>query len=143
MINSTIGIGGLFDVAKELEFVQEPTDFAKTLQAWCLPSGLYLILPVLGSSSVRDLIAKWAQFTLLDHFNVVARSYNLDSLSYVREAVELAEETFYYGDTFRGVKETSFDIYTSLRRLYYQKRGDRGSIATYQLCPPSSVLDKP
>lgn len=60
---------------------------------------------------MRDLIAKWAQFTLVDPFNVVARSYNRDSLSYVREAVELAEERFYYGDTFRGVKETSFDIY--------------------------------
>ena len=58
---------------------------------------------------MRDLIAKWAQFTLLDSFNVVARSYDRDSLSYVREAVELAEERFYYGDTFRGVKETSFD----------------------------------
>lgn len=56
LINSTIGIGGLFDVATELEFEKHDEDFGQTLGAWGVPFGPYLVLPILGPSSPRDAV---------------------------------------------------------------------------------------
>lgn len=54
LINSTIGIGGLLDVASDLGLQKNEEDFGQTLGAWGVESGPYLVLPVFGSSNVRD-----------------------------------------------------------------------------------------
>ncbi|MEK9720999.1 MAG: VacJ family lipoprotein, partial [Quisquiliibacterium sp.] len=53
-INSTIGIGGLVDIASEWEFEKHREDFGQTLGRWGVPAGPYLVLPLLGPSTVRD-----------------------------------------------------------------------------------------
>jgi phospholipid-binding lipoprotein MlaA len=54
LVNSTIGIGGLLDVASDLGLQKNEEDFGQTLGAWGVESGPYLVLPVFGSSNVRD-----------------------------------------------------------------------------------------
>ncbi len=54
VINSTIGIGGLLDVASDLGLQKNEEDFGQTLGAWGVQSGPYVVLPVFGSSNVRD-----------------------------------------------------------------------------------------
>ncbi|UZP66985.1 VacJ family lipoprotein [Desulfovibrio mangrovi] len=54
IINSTLGIGGLFDPATELEFYQQSEDFGQTLGVWGIPQGAYVVLPLYGPSSIRD-----------------------------------------------------------------------------------------
>jgi phospholipid-binding lipoprotein MlaA len=54
VINSTLGIGGLFDVAATLHIPRAPTGFGQTLARWGVQPGPYLILPLLGPSSLRD-----------------------------------------------------------------------------------------
>lgn len=54
LINSTVGVLGIFDVAKHLRMPAAPTSFANTLGRWGVGAGPYLVLPVLGPSSVRD-----------------------------------------------------------------------------------------
>ena len=54
VINSTIGIGGLFDVATKLKLRDEQTGFAATLSTWGVHPGPYLVLPLLGPSTLRD-----------------------------------------------------------------------------------------
>jgi len=54
VVNTTIGIGGLFDPASEMHLVRHREDFGQTLGRWGLASGPYLVLPFLGPSSVRD-----------------------------------------------------------------------------------------
>jgi phospholipid-binding lipoprotein MlaA len=54
VINSTIGIGGLIDVATKLKLPGEPTGFATTLAKWGMHPGPYLVLPLLGPSTLRD-----------------------------------------------------------------------------------------
>jgi len=54
LINSTIGIGGLLDVASDLGLQKNEEDFGQTLGAWGVGTGPYVVLPVFGASNVRD-----------------------------------------------------------------------------------------
>jgi phospholipid-binding lipoprotein MlaA len=54
VINSTIGIGGLFDVASKFKLSSEQTGFGATLSTWGVPPGPYLVVPLLGPSTLRD-----------------------------------------------------------------------------------------
>jgi len=54
VINSTIGLGGLVDVAEKVDLPKHNEDFGQTLGFWGVPSGPYLVLPIFGPSSVRD-----------------------------------------------------------------------------------------
>jgi phospholipid-binding lipoprotein MlaA len=53
-INTTIGIGGMFDFANDWKLYQQVGDFGQTLYTWGLPTGPYLVLPLLGPSDIRD-----------------------------------------------------------------------------------------
>jgi phospholipid-binding lipoprotein MlaA len=54
VINSTVGIGGLFDVATRIRLQSSPTGFSATLGRWGLHPGPYLVIPILGPSTLRD-----------------------------------------------------------------------------------------
>jgi phospholipid-binding lipoprotein MlaA len=56
-LNSTLGIVGLFDIASEAGLQKHKEDFGQTLGVWGVPSGPYLMLPLLGPSTVRDTVA--------------------------------------------------------------------------------------
>jgi phospholipid-binding lipoprotein MlaA len=56
-LNSTLGIVGLFDIASEAGLPKHKEDFGQTLGTWGVPSGPYLMLPLLGPSTVRDTVA--------------------------------------------------------------------------------------
>ena len=54
VLNTTLGIGGLFDVAGYMGMEYEPEDFGQTMAVWGLSEGPYIVIPVLGPSNVRD-----------------------------------------------------------------------------------------
>lgn len=54
LLNSTVGLLGFFDVAAKAGLPREPEDFGQTLGYWGVPSGPYVVLPLLGPSNVRD-----------------------------------------------------------------------------------------
>ncbi len=56
-LNSTLGVVGLFDIASEAGLQKHKEDFGQTLGTWGVPSGPYLMLPLLGPSTVRDTVA--------------------------------------------------------------------------------------
>src|SRR5450755_2011044 len=62
LINSTIGIGGLIDVATKLKLPGTPTGFATTLAKWGMHPGPYLVLPLLGPSTLRDGVGFGADY---------------------------------------------------------------------------------
>lgn len=57
MVNSTLGFGGLLDIASELNIERHPSNFALTLGRWGVGAGPYVVLPLLGPATVRDLAA--------------------------------------------------------------------------------------
>jgi len=58
VVNSTIGIGGLFDPASSMGLTLDARDFGQTFGKWGIPSGPYVVLPLLGPSDVRDAIGR-------------------------------------------------------------------------------------
>ena len=85
LLNSTVGIAGLFDPAAEMGIFDRPTDFGETLAVWGLPEGAYIELPILGPSSVRDSVG-------------IAVDLAIDPLNYV-----ITREQAYYLLALRGV----------------------------------------
>ena len=64
LVNSTIGVGGLFDPASRMGLVDHYEDFSQTLGTWGVPRGPYLVIPLLGPSSVRDLVGRLVDFRI-------------------------------------------------------------------------------
>lgn len=56
MINSTVGIAGIFDVAEEVDIPRKAEDFGQTMAVWGIPNGPYFVIPFLGPSNARDAI---------------------------------------------------------------------------------------
>jgi phospholipid-binding lipoprotein MlaA len=119
LINSTAGIGGLFDPAKDYWGIPPSReDFGQTLGVWGSGPGPYLVLPFLEPMTVRDGIGRG-----VDMF--------LDPLSYVlplfwdrvgMKIGEMVNERALYYDLFQGVQETSLDMYSSVRHFYLLRR---------------------
>ena len=71
VINSTLGIGGLFDVASKFKLPGEPTGFAATLSTWGMHPGPYLVIPILGPSTLRDGAGFLGDYALQYGINIV------------------------------------------------------------------------
>jgi len=66
LVNSTIGILGFVDVATRLGFPKHQEDYGQTLAVWGVPAGPYIVLPLLGPSTVRDAVGKVPEFYIAD-----------------------------------------------------------------------------
>lgn len=60
VVNTTVGIYGLFDVASHLNLERHPEDFGQTLGYWGMPSGPYVVLPLFGPSTARDGVSSFS-----------------------------------------------------------------------------------
>lgn len=116
VVNTTVGIGGLFDPATQLGIPAHDEDFGQTLGVWGVPAGPYVVLPFLGPSSARDTVGFVA-----DQFS--------DPKTYVKDPY------LYYGATalqlvdsraeLLGTDEVlgrSFDPYAFMRNAYLERR---------------------
>ena len=120
-VNTTIGMGGLFDFATELNVPKATdADFGQTLYVWGVPEGPYVELPVLGPATHRRAVGK-----VVDVFTNPL-SYVLETpLNYLGTATALAArlgERGRYSDTFDTILYESADGYAQARSLYYQNR---------------------
>lgn len=125
IINTTFGIGGLFDVATEMGIVHHSEDFGLTMGSYGVGGGPYLILPLLGPSNFRDLIGKVADI-FMDPFNWVVYNNNWDTWGYVRVGVD-ALDTRTESRSLIDSIEKSLDPYAQTRVLYTQHRDYRKS----------------
>ncbi len=127
LINTTIGIGGLFDVAGNKGIRYNKEDFGQTLGRYGLPSGPYLMLPFMGPSNFRDLSGSLVDrsispfdFNLLEIGN---ESDILDSRTRISltaaSVIDAREELI---EVFEGIRSDSFDQYTTVKSAYFQRR---------------------
>lgn len=121
LINTTIGLVGIFDVATKMGYPKQPGDFGITLALWGVPTGPYLYLPVLGPSSPRALVGMGGDYAL-DPFTWVGRGYFVDDFGYVRLGLTGVDTRAQYLGDLDKVKAQALDPYATLRSLYRQHR---------------------
>ncbi len=123
VINSTIGIAGIFDFATDFGLVQHSEDFGQTFAVWGVGEGPFLMLPLFGPSNPRDLVGLVAQ-SLGDPVNIAAIVYDLDEVPLARSLATGLDERERVLDTLDEIERTSLDFYAALRSLYRQRRAD-------------------
>ena len=116
-VNTFWGLGGVFDVASEMKIPRHSEDFGQTLGVWGVAPGAYLVLPVMGPSTVRDSVG-----ALVDiNGNVVSSLKDVpvrNSLSALG-AVSLRAKYLGAGDV---LDEAALDKYSFAREIYLQRR---------------------
>lgn len=121
LVNSTVGIGGLFDVAGLAGMPGHEEDFGQTLAVWGVPTGPYLVIPLFGPSNPRDGISLLAD-SYMDPFNVWMIETNRTEYGLLRLSVDRTDEYSRLMDDLDGLKETTIDYYAAIRSLQTQKR---------------------
>jgi phospholipid-binding lipoprotein MlaA len=121
IVNSTIGIGGLVDVAKAQGLSYENEDFGQTLATWGLGDGFYLVLPVLGPSSLRDAAGLGVD-SYADPVRIVSSNTDNDWIYYTRSAVEGIDTRARLIEVINDLRRNSLDYYAAVRSTYSQKR---------------------
>jgi phospholipid-binding lipoprotein MlaA len=127
IINTTVGILGIFDVAEKMGFSEyEKEDYGQTLAVWGVGPGCYIVLPVLGPSTIRDTAGSFINVMGGDpYYNVSAHGNNhyLDRSDYMltktMTAIDFRSKTI---DSFDNLEKNSLDFYASVKSLYLQDR---------------------
>ena len=130
VVNTTVGLLGTIDVANKLGFPKyEREDYGQTLGAWGVGPGCYLVLPVLGPSTIRDTAGSFVNvlggdpwYNASIHGNneflnegVYIASKGLDGIDFRSENLE----------SLNNLEKNSIDFYASLRSLYLQDRENK------------------
>ena len=127
LINTTIGIVGIFDVAEKMGFPEyEKEDYGQTLGALGVGPGCYLVLPVLGPSTVRDTVGSLANVVGGDpwyNVTVANDTQHFSDINYwgtrVMTGIDFRAKNL---DSFENLENNSMDFYASVRSLYLQDR---------------------
>ena len=127
VINTTIGILGIFNVAQKIGFSEyEKEDYGQTLGKWGVGPGCYLVLPVLGPSTVRDTTGSFINALGGDpYYNASTHGNNefLTTSDYVATKVLTGVDFRAKNlETIDNLEKNSLDFYASVRSLYLQDR---------------------
>ena len=143
-LNSTLGVGGLLDVAGRWgELPYHEDDLGLTFGVWGIPEGPYLVVPVLGPSTPRDLGGQVAE-GFGDPFNyiVTGNPYTLYWIPFVRGGVAGIDQRSRYIETLADIERTSLDYYATIRSLYRQRRAALIRHEKEQNLPPPSSFSR-
>ena len=125
-INTTLGVFGLFDIAGSLGLAHHREDYGQTLARWGFPAGPYLVLPVFGSSNVRDAVGKLPALYLSDPLFLISDEPYLGAGRYgllhagfrTLHAIDLRAQLL----GADSLLKTQVDPYLFLREAYRQRR---------------------
>ena len=117
VINSTIGIGGLFDQATDMGYEGRKEDFGQTLAVWGVPETFYLVLPGLGPLYPRDGVGKLVD-GYISPWQYVAPDEFTNTTTWVGRGQAYANVM----PELDKVRKTSVDYYAAIRSMYTQKR---------------------
>jgi len=120
LVNTTIGLAGIFDVATDWGLPERNRDFGETMGTYGVPPGPYLVLPLRGSTDVRDFAGNY-----LDGFVTPLHFVRYDGSNYVG----LMKSTLGSMDnrsanlvTYEDIERASVDYYATMRTLYTERR---------------------
>ena len=120
VVNSSIGLGGLIDVATPMGIPFHEKDFGETLGVYGVGEGPYLFLPFFGPSNPRDLTGRVVDigFDPLTYAGMREKGWWMGS----RQLLSLLDERSRNIDTMDELRRSSVDLYATLRSLYRQHR---------------------
>ena len=120
VLNTTVGILGLFDPADAIGLPEKDTDFGETLAVWGASEGAYLELPLLGPSTERRLAGRIVDFVInpLDRVGTVEQK-DYGTIAKIAARVVKVNDA---SDTIDSVLNESADSYAALRLIYLQNR---------------------
>ena len=121
LVNSTIGVFGLVDVADKMGLEEKEEDFGQTLATWGVGDGFYLVLPLFGPSNLRDTAGMVLTYTT-DPINAYAVSEGEAWVIPVRTTVNAVDQRSKIIDEVNALRDNSVDYYAAVRSSYYQNR---------------------
>ena len=127
VINTTLGILGIFDVAQSMGLTEyEKEDYGQTLGAMGVGEGCYVVLPILGPSTVRDTAGSFVNLLGGDAWYNVTVKNNTEHfqdrdyyISRTGAGIDFRAKNI---DSFENLEKNSMDFYASVRSLYLQDR---------------------
>ena len=122
VINTTVGIGGIFDRAEGMGYERHKEDFGQTMGVWGVGEGLYLVLPIFGPSNPRDAVGKMVVDGYFDPLGYYLKNTDQEEYSYARMVIDGVDQYGSVREELARVKKTSVDYYAAVRSLYRQKR---------------------
>ncbi len=137
LINSTVGLGGFFDLAKHIDLVTPDEDMGQTLGFYGVKPGPYLVLPLLPPFTVRDFFGyvgdvflnpiNWLVVPIIEvnHVPSVIAHKNRMTSSIIQSGSrvgEIVNERSRNLEKYQGVEEATLDLYTAVRNAYLQTR---------------------
>ncbi len=121
LLNSTVGIGGLFDPATKAGLVKHNEDFGQTLAVWGAPQGAYLVLPVYGPNTVRD-VPDLASSTLTSGLFWAGYFVLAPEVTIPLGILSAADLRSRASNALRFVNESALDPYVFTREAWIQHR---------------------
>lgn len=118
-MNTSFGIGGMFDIATLTSLEARQEDFGQTLGFYGMGPGPYLVLPILGPSTLRDATGRFVDSTV-DPFNYVDQEFIL-----TRHAVGAIDTREGLLEVIDQIEENSIDPYASMRSIYLQNQDEK------------------
>ena len=116
-VNTTIGLAGFLDPATYFGLERHEEDFGQTLGVWGVPNGPYLVIPVLGPSTVRDTGGMAVDSLLTPTWYFLDAAVTVGS-----RVVETVNTRAIVLEDVRRAREASFDFYSAVRSAYLQHR---------------------
>ncbi len=116
MLNSTVGIGGIFNVAAETDLKVRHADFGQTLAIYGMDSGPYVVLPIIGPCNARDTVGRIGD-AFMNPFNYVDTGVSI--AMWTATAIDKRSTNMKLLDDIYG---SSLDPYATFRSGYTQKR---------------------
>lgn len=116
-INTTVGIGGLIDLATAGGMPKHQADFGQTLGVWGVPAGPYVVLPILGPSTLRDTIA-----TPVDFKGDLLYSRGSVAFRNTTSVLRIVDKRAGALDAINLIEEAALDKYVFIRGAYLQRR---------------------
>lgn len=120
LVNTTVGLGGIFDRATDFGLIGHTEDFGQTLAVWGAPAGPYLFIPVLGPSSPRDVVG-FAGDVALNPLTYTTGT-TMETINVTRTATTALGARERLIEPLDQVRATSLDPYATIRSAYRQRR---------------------
>ncbi len=121
-VNSTLGLGGLVDVAKRWGYMRHSEDFGQTLAVYGVGEGPYLFVPLVGPGNPRDVVG-WGVDLAFDPLTYAQWREKL-LWQFGRTGVDFVDLRARNIETLDEIEKTSLDFYASVRSLYRQSRNN-------------------